>query len=58
MVNVTINMTIEDFEYIKNELLMAEQNTFVSNKEGAETNKENVKLANAHINHVLSKLGL
>ena len=57
MLNVTINMLMEDFEYIKNELLMAEQNTFVSNREGVVIDKEKIEMANAQINHVLSKLG-
>lgn len=57
MINITINMSVEDFEFIKSELLKAEQNTFVSDREGAEPNKEKVKLANAQINHILNHFG-
>ena len=57
MVNVTINMSMEDFETLKNALLEAEQNTYVSDREGAEADKEKVKQANARINRVLNLLG-
>lgn len=56
MVNVMINMTMEDFEYIKNELNAALQNTYISNRENAGVYAEKIRMANAQINHVLSKL--
>lgn len=59
MVNVTINMTMEDFEYIKEELIKAKQNTELSPVADVKDYiKENINMANAHISHVLSKLGL
>ncbi len=57
MVNVTINMTMEDFEFIKSTLLQAEKNTYISNRESAEPDKEKVKLANAQINQILNHFG-
>ena len=57
MVTITINMTIEDMEFIKSELLKAEQNTRTSQREGTEPEKEKVALANAQINHILNKFG-
>jgi hypothetical protein len=57
MVTVTINMTTEDFEFIKSTLYKAENNTFVSSREGAEPDKEKVKLANAQINQILNHFG-
>ena len=57
MVNVTVNMTMEDFEFIKTTLLNAEQNTYVSDRKGVEVDKEKVKLANAQINQILNHFG-
>jgi hypothetical protein len=56
MVNVTINMTMEDFEYIKDSLQKAYLNTCTDKH--MEIDRENIEMANAHISHVLSKLGL
>lgn len=55
MVNVTINMSMEDFEYIKKELQKAYENTNLDKKDVIE--KEKIDLANAQISHVLNKLG-
>jgi hypothetical protein len=57
MVNITINMSMEDFEFIKSTLLQAEKNTYISDREGAEPDKEKVKLANAQITHILNHFG-
>ena len=57
MVNVTINMSIEDFEFIKSELLKAEENTQTSPRKGVNPDKERVTLANAQINHILNHFG-
>ena len=57
MVTVTINMTVDDMEFLKSSLLQAEQNTFISDREGAELDKEKVKLANTQINHILQHFG-
>lgn len=54
MVQITINMSVEDMEFIKSTLLQAERNTYVSDREGAEPDKEKVKLANAQINQILN----
>lgn len=56
MVNVTINMTMEDFEYIKDSLQKAYLNTCTDKH--MEIDRENIEMANAHISHVLSKLSL
>lgn len=59
MVNVTINMSIKDFEYIKEELAKAKQNTELSPV--ADVNgyiKENMNMANAQIIHVMNILGM
>ena len=57
MVNITINMSVEDFELIKSELLRAEENTQTSPREGEIPDKERVALANAQINHILNHFG-
>ena len=56
MVTVTINMTTEDFEFIKSTLIKAEQNTYIT-KGSTEVDKEKVKLANAQINQILNHFG-
>ena len=59
MVNVTINMSVKDFEYIKEELAKAKQNTELSPV--ADVNdyiKENMNMANAQIIHVMNILGM
>ena len=57
MVNVTINMSVEDFEFIKSELLKAEENTQTSPIKGVNPDKERVALANTQINHILNHFG-
>ena len=57
MVNITINMSVEDFEFIKSELIKAEENTQTSPRKGINPDKERVALANAQINHILNHFG-
>lgn len=56
MVNITINMTMEDFEYIKDSLQKAFLNTAIN--KNMEIEREKIEIANAQISHILSKLGL
>ena len=57
MVNVTINMPMDDFEYIKEALLIAEGNTAsITGKQ--EQLEERIKKANDNIRFVLTKLGI
>ena len=57
MVNVTINMPMDDFEYIKESLLIAEENT-ASITGKREQLEERIRVANAHIKFILTKLGM
>ena len=59
MVNVTINMSMEDFEYIKEELTKAKQNTELSPVADVKDYiKENMNMAHAQIIHVMNMLGV
>lgn len=68
MINVTINMSMQDYEFIKAELSKASNDTLVTNclEECANTSDnelfkdltERTKSANAHINYVLNRLGM
>lgn len=68
MVNVTINISMKDYEFIKAELSKASSDTHVTNCleecANASDNKlfkeltERTRSANAHISHVLNKLGM
>lgn len=59
MVNITINMTMEDFEYIKAELTKAKENTELSPVADVKDYlKESVNSAHTQIIHVMNKLGI
>ena len=57
MVTITVNMTVDDMEFIKSTLLKAEKNTYVPLGQGIEPEKEKVQLANAQINQILNHFG-
>ena len=57
MVTITINMSEEDLEFIKSTLHKAESNTYVSDRENAQPNKEKIELANKQINQILNRFG-
>ena len=61
MVNVTITMSKKDYDYIINELKMAEQNTYIKHiHEQLDKNDivEQTNTAYEQIGHVLNKLGV
>lgn len=59
MVNVTINMTMEDFEYIKAELIKAKENTELSPVANvSDYIKDNMNMAHTQIIHIMNKLGI
>ena len=59
MVNVTITMSRQDYDYIVEELKRAEQNTYIKyihEKLNKHEITERTNAANEQISHVLSKL--
>lgn len=59
MVNVTINMSMKDFECIKEELIKAKQNTELSPVADVKKYiRDNMNMANAQIAHIMNILGI
>ena len=59
MVTVTINMTMKDFEYIKEELIKAKQNTELSPVADVKDYiKDNINMAHAQIIHIMNMFGI
>lgn len=59
MVNITITMSKDDYEYIIGELNAARQNTYIQHTSDALSKDEIVdktNMANSHIQHILAKL--